>query len=273
MSATPPHLAWLIDTGNRLTTVEGHEVEVWELKHTDDSAVLSAWAKHFRAHYCDDDMLDKLVQGTGMSRGEYLADMKFPDKNNAPGPSIRAGDFAEIVVADYIEYKLGYWCPRQLRYDNKWQRNESTKGCDVIGFYFVTDKGSDPNDELFVFESKARLSGSNAVNRLQDAVDDSAKDLLREAMTLNALKQRYLERGEHTPADKIERFQDIVDRPFKRLNGAAAVLEDHLFDEELTKETTVSTHFNSAYLKLIIVKGKTLMALVHALYERAANKA
>ena len=99
------------------------------------------------------------------------------------------------------------------------------------------------------------------------------KDRLREAFTLNALKQRYLERGEDEPANKVERFQDMADRPFKRINGAAAVLSNPLFDETLIEATTVGAHFNATNLKLIVVKGETLMALVHALYERAANEA
>lgn len=234
----PPHLAWFVDTGKRLTTVDHHEVQVWELRHSDDPIVLSAWAKHFREHYCDDEMLKKLAKGTGMAHGEYLVNIKFPDAKKAPGPSIRAGDFAEIVVADYIEYKLGYWCPRQLRYDSKAIRNESTKGCDVIGFRFVEDGTVNPNDELFVFEAKASLSGNRPINRLQDSVDDSLKDRLREAMTLNALKQRYLERGESQSAQKVERFQNEADRPFRRISGAAAVITDPLFDASLIQKTT-----------------------------------
>ena len=142
-----------------------------------------------------------------------------------------------------------------------------------MGFHFVQDSAVSRDDELFVFESKAKLSGNQAVNRLQDAVDDSAKDRLREAMTLNALKQRYLERKEDEAAQKIERFQDEADRPFKRISGAAAVLNDNLFDETLIQSTTTAAHFNSENLKLIVVTGATLMALVNALYERAANEA
>ena len=171
---TPLHLDWLVDTGERLKTADGHDIEVWELQHGDDPAVLSAWAKHFRDHYCDDDMLAKLVEGTGKTNSEYLTERKFPDAKEAPGPSIRSGDFAEIIVADYIEYKLGYWCPRQLRYDQKWNRNESTKGCDVIGFQFVNDSGFDPNDELFLFEfegsvvrKQAGQSSAGCCRRLQ----------------------------------------------------------------------------------------------------------
>lgn len=267
----PLHSAWLVNTGETLQTVDGHTVELWELKHEDDEAVLSAWAKHFREHYCDDEMLELLVSGTGLTKAEYLIQRKFPDASNAPGPSIRAGDFAEILVADYVEYKLGYWCPRKLRYDFKFNRNESTKGCDVVGFKFVADGAADPNDELFVFESKAALSGNEAVNRLEDAVDDSNKDKLREALTLNALKQRFLERGEKEPAAKVERFQDEVDRPFTRISGAAAVHDDTTFDPDLTSQTNAAAHFNSARLKLIVVKASTLMTLVHALYERGCQ--
>lgn len=171
--AEPLHLAWLVNTGKTLKTADGHVVEVWELKHGNDPAVLSAWAN------CNDQMLKQLVSGTGLTNAGYLIQRKFPDAKDPPGPSVRAGDFAEIIVADFIEYKLGYWCPRQLRYDFKFNRNESTKGCDVVGFKFVKDGAENPQDELFVFESKAALSGKVAVKRLQDAVDDSNKDKLR----------------------------------------------------------------------------------------------
>ncbi|WP_425991059.1 Hachiman antiphage defense system protein HamA [Afipia sp. DC4300-2b1] len=271
--SVPAHLDWLVDTGERLKSADGIEIEVWELKYGDDAARLSAWAKHFREHYCDDDMLEKLVAGTGKTNAEYLLNDKFPDEKNAPGPSIRSGDFAEILVADYVEYKLGYWSPRQLRYDLKWNRNESTKGCDVLGFQFIHDGGVDPNDELFVFESKAAMSGSKPINRLQDAVADSGKDMLREATTLNALKQRFYERGEDAAALKVQRFQNMPDRPFKRISGAAAVLSSSLYDGGVISQTTTVGHFNAANLKLIVIRGETLMELVNALYARAANEA
>jgi hypothetical protein len=271
--AAPPHLAWLVNTGKTLKTADGHTVELWELKHGNDPAVLSAWAEHFREHYCDDKLLQQLVNGTGLTNREFLIQRKFPDANNAPGPSIRAGDFAEIIVADYIEYILGYWCPRKLRYDYKFNRNESTKGCDVIGFKFITDDTEHPKDELFVFEAKAALSGAKPVQRLQNAIDDSNKDKLREALTLNALKQRFLERGEKAPATKVERFQNETDKPFIRISGAAAIHDDKTFDGALIGGTTAKSHFNVANLKLIVVTGSMLMTLVHALYERAADEA
>jgi hypothetical protein len=270
----PAHLDWLVNTGNTITTADGHTVELWELNHADDAAVLSSWAKHFREHYCDDAMLPALANGTGLTNGEFLTQMKFPDAAAGTGPAVRSGDFAEIIVADYIEYKLGYWCPRRLRYDFKWNRNESSKGCDVVGFKFAQDGAVSPQDELFVFESKAQLAvGAQPQNRLQVAVDDSNKDKLREAMTLNALKQRFLERGERAPADKVERFQSETDRPFKRVSGAAAIHDVTTFDPEHAKAVTTAAHFNAPNLKLIVVTGAAMMQLVHALYQRATDEA
>lgn len=269
----PQHIAWLIDTQQRIQTADGRTVEVWELQHNNDPAVLSEWAKHLRQHYCDDALFDQLIEGTGQTRAQYLVNIKFPDAANAPGPSIRAGDFAEILLADYVEYKLGYWCPRQYRYENKINRNESSKGCDIVGFRFVDGNNPNPNDELLIVEAKARLSGNQAVNRLQDAVNDSEKDFLREPMTLNAIKQRYLERDDNESATKVQRFQNPADRPFRRVNGAAAVYTENIFAPNLVQQTITGTHPNANNLKLIVVKGPTLMALVHALYQRAADEA
>lgn len=270
----PAHLDWLINTGKTITTADGRPVELWELNHSNDEGVLSAWAKHFREHYCDDDMLSGLANGTGLTNGEFLTQRKFPDSAVGTGPGVRSGDFAEIIVADYIEYKLGYWCPRKLRYDSKWNRNESTKGCDVVGFKFVQDGAISPEDELFVFESKAQLAlNAEPQNRLQVAIDDSDKDKLREAMTLNALKQRFLERGERVPANKVERFQNETDKPFRRISGAAAVHDVTTFNPEHAAAVTTAAHFNAQNLKLIVVTGAAMMQLVHALYQRAADEA
>ena len=268
--APPPHIAWLVDTGQRIKTTESAKVEVWELRHVNDAAILSEWAKHFRNHYCADDMLDGLIDGTGLTRAEFLNQRKFPSMQ-APGPSIRAGDFAEILISDFIEFTQGYWCPRE-RFAIKWIPNESIKGSDVIGFRFATKKGFSEKDEMFVLEAKADMTGSNE-NRLQIAVNDSTKDPVRHAVSLSALKQRYLEQGRNYDADAIKRFQNPTDSPFKFRSGAVLVCSEDAFDPEVIKTTVCAAHSNRANLTLIVVKGDALMALVHALYERAANEA
>jgi hypothetical protein len=118
-----------------------------------------------------------------------LNKIKFPDPQEPPGPSIRSGDFGEILIADFLEYILGFWVPR-TRYSDKDIRNESSKGSDVIGFKFLVDGSESPEDILFIFEAKAQFSGNSPNPRLQEAIDDSRKDQRRKAESLNAIKQR-----------------------------------------------------------------------------------
>jgi hypothetical protein len=220
------HTKWLVDTGERLKTADGKVVEVWEFRHENDDAVVSAWAKHFRNHYCFDSEIDYWRRGYKYSRAEYLNNLKFPDTKAAPGPSIRAGDFGEVLVADFLDYILGYWVPR-TRYGDKTIRNESTKGSDIIGFYIVEDGKSSSKDKLAIFEAKTQFSGNKAKARLQDAVDGSAKDIARKAESLNAIKQRLHGRNELDNAERIERFQNEVDHPYKEVFGAVALLKTH----------------------------------------------
>lgn len=127
------HLSWLVDMQKSFQTLDGKDVKIFELKHKKNEKILSAWARHLRNHYCRDDEIDDLRCGFVLSRCEYLKQIKFPDGKAKPGPSIRAGDFGEILVADYVEYILNYVVPR-TRYLDKDIRNESKKGIDVIGF-------------------------------------------------------------------------------------------------------------------------------------------
>ncbi|MEO6390628.1 MAG: Hachiman antiphage defense system protein HamA [Pyrinomonadaceae bacterium] len=190
MPDSPAYLEWLVDTGLRWTTFEGKTIEVWELRHQMTEDTLKEWATHLRSHYCDVDEIDVLREGTSFSRAEYLEQIKLPDHQSGLGPSIRAGDFGEILIADYLEHKLAFWVPR-TRYGNKAVRNESVKGADVIGFRFNND-GVEKADTLAIYEVKTQLSGTTTTGRLQDAIDGSSKDELRRAESLNAIKQRLL---------------------------------------------------------------------------------
>lgn len=268
----PQHLDWLIDTGERHASACGREIEIWALHPQEDEGIVSAWAKHFRQHYISDADLPIMVDGTGLTNAEYLRRILLPDRIQTPGPSLRSGDFGEILVADYIEYVLGYWCPRELRYQERWNRNDSTKGCDVIGFKFVADGHDSPNDELFIYETKSGMTVT-ANNRLQDAIDDSDKDKFREAMSLNAMKQKFVTRGAMLEARRIQRFQNMADRPFHRINGAAAILDDAVFVQANMTAVSASTHHNATNIKLIVIRGPSMMSLIHALYERAADEA
>lgn len=265
------HVKWLKKTGI-VKGKDGIEIPVWEFNHSPDEKILSSWARHFRQHYCLDEHLDDLRSGTKLSRKDYLLQMVFPDAKNPPGPSIRSGDFAEILVADFLEYVQGYWTPRD-RFKTKAVRNESVKGCDIIGFKFVKESEISPRDELAIFESKAGIGVGNRQNRLQVAVDDSAKDIIRKAETLNSLKRRFLERDERELALRVERFQNIEDRPYKEVYGAVALFSSDAIDKCDLEKTSIDSHPNSSNLRLMIIHGGQLMELVHALYQRAADEA
>ncbi|TPI53612.1 MULTISPECIES: Hachiman antiphage defense system protein HamA [unclassified Mesorhizobium] len=268
---TPAHVGWLVKSPTAIKTANGNLIEIWTLNHSKDDTTLSDWARHFRQHYCKDADLSKYVSGTPWTNAQYLTSVKFPDERQATGPSTRSGDFGEILLADYVEYILNYWCPREGRYENRDNRNVPSNGCDVLAFKFVQDDAVNAGDELLLLESKAGLKTLRK-NRLQQAVDDSIKDLMREAMSLNAVKQRLL-RSDPVAAARVERFQHEMDRPFKRVNAAAAVLDDAVFSSLDLTLTDPSKHPNLANLKLLVIKGTSMMDLVHHLYERAANEA
>jgi hypothetical protein len=280
-AVSPSHIDWLVDTGQVVKTVCGKAVNVWELKHENNEQVLSNWAKHFRNHYCLDTLIDQF-RGS-RSRKDYLENIKFPSKATKLGPSTRAGDFAEILVCDYLQYRLGYWVPR-VRWNSKPTRDESPKGCDVIGFRFAESGKLSPKDMMAVFETKAGFS-SAAGNRLQDAVNDSAKDHLRIDESLNFLKQRLIEVGRNVEAGWVDRFQNSEDHPYAEGFGAAALLSTDSFDEKILgatdgtkvpaskKSKAVKPHPHHSKLTMLIIKGEEMMKLVHELYRRAAHEA
>jgi hypothetical protein len=271
---TPLHRKFLHKTDTVLKTVDGKYVEVWELRHSQCEVTLSAWARHFREHYCLDSQIDALRCGTGMTRAQYLKDIKFPDAVNAPGPSIRAGDFGEILVSDFLEFIDNYEVPsRTTRYSNRTIRNESTKGSDVIAFRFASPSKSNSRDELAVFEAKAKFTGKSATKRLQSAIDDSSKDKLRIAESLNAMKQRFIENEDETNVKKIERFQNEADNPYKTISGAVALVCNQNYSDDIATKADARNHINKENLRLIIIKGADMMNLVNELYRRAANEA
>ncbi|MEX2580541.1 MAG: Hachiman antiphage defense system protein HamA [Verrucomicrobiales bacterium] len=269
---TDRHIQWLKNTGESVQTADGKDVEIFEFEHQEDEEVLTAWARHFRNHYCHDSQIDALARGTGDSKADYLKNIKFPDGNVKPGPSIRAGDFAEILTADYLEFVLNYWVPR-TRYRDKVVRNESTKGTDTVGFLFSREGQESRRDRLAMFESKAKFSGTKALPKLQQAVDHSSKDVARKAESLNAIKQRLLDSEDLDGVGKVERFQDEVGRPYTQVFGAVAHLDSKVFDIDSVEQTDCQSHDFPDDLILVVIQGDSMMKLVHSLYRRAADEA
>ncbi len=277
---SPEHITWLVEANNAAATADGVSARIWEFNHEENPEVLSKWAKHFRNHYCSDDEIDFMQ--VGESRSDYLNDMKFPTQSGGLGPSIRAGDFGEILVADLIEWLLGFWVPR-VRWGSKVIRNESPKGSDVIGFQFFNENDSSDKDILAIFEAKTKFSKSGN-NKLQDAINDSAKDHLRIAESLNFIKQKLREKGKLEEGARVERFQSPIDNPYRNMFGAAALI-DTAFETEANlltanahetpcpkNKTALVPHPNLDDLQVVVIKGSNMMQLVHKLYKLAADE-
>lgn len=250
-----------------LKTNEGKLINVLKLDECTNDEVLSKWAIHLRKHYCSDSEIDRLRKGYGYSRKEYLENIKFPNLDERGGASTRSGDFSEILVADYVEFILQYFVPR-TRYDRKVRKNSSTQGSDVLGFK-SKDKAS-KDDELIVFEVKAQARNAKSKNKLQEAVNDSNKDVKRIATSLNAIVQRLYDKDLSYEAEKVQRFQNATDRPYKQIYGAAAVHSEKSYSETLLKEVKTNYHIDPN-VELLVIYSKDLMDTIHKLYERACE--
>lgn len=252
-----------------IITNSGQKVTVYELNVENNIDTLEEWAKHLREHYCLDDEIDFLRSGTGLSREDYLSKIKFPDPKIGIGAAVMSGDFAEILVHDYIEFIEQYYTTR-TRYSRKVNRNSSTMGSDVLGYKCSNLTKPNQNDELKVLEVKAQSSETQPTNKLQIAVNDSGKDLARLAESLNAEVQRLLDRNKYNDAKIIQRFQNKTDRPYKLSFSAVAVHSKTSFSEDLLKEVDISNHPDSN-INLLVICSEKLMEFIKKMYERASK--
>lgn len=79
----PLYIQWFKKADYTLKTVDGHEIEVWEFNHKDDTAILSDWAKHFRQNYIDDSIIDECMEGTPyQNRRDFLLSEILPDEKS-----------------------------------------------------------------------------------------------------------------------------------------------------------------------------------------------
>lgn len=279
-SSKPKHINWFKQTKSLLTTSDGIPIQIWEFHHAADDEVLDEWGDHFRNHYCCDTKLDRL-KGR-LSRAEYLNRIKFPNPNSSLGPGVRAGDFGEILVADFLEWILGFNVPR-FRWASKINRDESPKGCDIVGLKFAHPKKASTEDELYVIEVKTKFS-KNKINRMQDSIDGSAKDHLRIDESLNFLKQKYIDENDTEKEANVERFQTPTDIPYVEIFGAATVYTNECYAQsepasantkqiKTGKNGPVIPHPSRNNLNLFVFSGDQMMQLVNELYRRAANAA
>lgn len=263
MSPQPSHCTFFDESTENLATRDGDPVRIIEISHNQNQAILQEWALHLRRHYSSDADLAIEAHDMGISASDYLRDIKFPNRSGL-GPGTRAGDFCEILVADYLEYIMNCVVPR-TRYDTKPTPNESTRGTDVIAFK-LDSSGISSRDQLISCEVKGALASAH--NGFQSAVNDSRKDIAtRIPYAVNAMRQKLRIRGMAEELAIAVRFSDKVTRPYTEITGAAFVCSTAYWEDEyITGSFTGGTNSNAIYFAF---RGFRLMDLVHQLYEIA----
>lgn len=259
------HTGWFVEQGD-LLTLNDIKVGIINFDHLKDEDILSSWATHFRNHYCKDEDIDDLRDGFGLSRSEYLKQIKFPES-----PSIISGDFSEILVADYLEYIQNYIIPR-TRYLDKINKDTSPNGTDIIGFKLRNgDRSISPDDTLITCEVKGHLVTTRK-DSIQNAVNHAKKDELRLAESLNAIRQKLRYLGESEKEQLVRRYQNRIDRPYKKITSAFVVHSHSTWEDELVCINEIDTN-GVENLCIYSIKGDNLMDLARELYRRASNEA
>ena len=266
----PLHICWFKKSNNNLKTKDGENVEIWEFSHTDDSSVLSNWANHFRNNYMKDDLIDINMEGTSItSRKEFFEKSIFPNTKDQCSRNVRIGDFSELLVADYFEYKENFIVPRS-KYEGKDNKNFSPRGTDII--CFKINNPPSQNDELLSVEVKANFSIKYPQkDKLEKAIEGAvADDSCRIAESLVVMKNRFYRENKFELGKLLSRFQNLTDNPFKKETAAVAV-----YTEESFRDSYI-TNFNANLkipMRLLVFKGKDFMKLCNKIYEIAANEA
>ena len=258
----------------KLKTSTGKYIDVYKLDNENLSEnVLNEWALGLRSNYVEEELIESYMQGTGLTKKEYLERNIFPSSNNSIGAATMSGEFGEILLYDLINYNWKYYVTR-TRYLDKINPNMPLSGTDVIGYMIDDIKHPNINDNLLVAEVKTRSSikgnkMSSEDNPIKSAILDSNKDRIRVGESLNAEKRRLITRHRYEDAKIVERFQNKTDNPFKLNFFAVAVMDSYLYSEELVLNVTNNMENEIRNKNILIIHSVALKNFLNDLYKRA----
>lgn len=257
-----------------IPTSNGIEINVYKLNvELLDDNNLNKWAIGLRNNYVEENLLESLVEGTGLTKKEYLEKNVFPNYQDRLGASVMSGEFGEILVCDYINFVLKHYVTR-TRYFEKVNPNMAISGSDVIGYQVKHIDNPSKTDHLIVAEvkTKSSVSGnkkSSCKKTIKDAIEHSLKDRVRIGESLNAEKRRLLTRKRTEEAKIVERFQNKTDNPFSLDFFAVAVLDNELYSDKVVLDVANSQHENIKSTNVLIIYSKGLKDFLRELYRRA----
>ena len=237
----------------------------WKL----DNAALDEWALHIRRHYLRDDLLAQRSLLRRLSQEEYLKEYVIPQRGDQFGPQAIAGDFAEILVMDLMQYCKDYVVARYKHHD-RLVKDRSEPGCDVVAYKF--DNGylaPSRKDELQIIEVKSAVSKtsvSDVKKRVNQAIDGSEEDPNRVAMTLNYMSNKAANENDTLTRDELIRFLNKADNPFVERYGIAVTVDSNVFSSITTDLEDLQSNDLSGMVFLI--QAKDFRDLVYDVYSR-----
>mgnify|MGYP000941822590 CR=1 FL=1 len=254
----PCFIDWLVREDQ--VSIEGCSVECFRLEGSIDDAALAEWARHIRRHYIRDDELHEYSEFYQIGKTRYL-------RENVP--QIRAGDFAEIVISDLVQFVVGYEVPRYKQHGRS-DKNSSEHGTDIVAFKMKNPPSPSKYDELLAIEVKSRSSSTDLKGAISDAAKDSPKDRSRIAMTLSYYSKRSLDAGDVLTSSELKRFMNASEHPFKEAFAIAAIAgigdaERHL--EGLSASDLCVTKGETVF----VIHKSHLMDLIHEIYDRCTS--
>ena len=204
----PKYIDWIIEEIG-ICIKDDLPIKCYKINYSYDDSILDDWALHIRRHYVSDESLAEDVHVFDMEVEDYLREYVIPQKHETLGATVRSGDIAEIIVADLLEFIMGYSVPRYKQM-NRSGKNNSEHGTDVIAYRFKkADKTPTRHDELIAAEVKAKLT-DETYTPIESAVKDSKKDALRLARTVNHCRKRLQELGLNNQEKKPFFFKSFI---------------------------------------------------------------
>lgn len=262
----PSYIDWLVEeTG--ITIKDGIPIKCYKIDFKDDETVLDEWALHVRRNYIEDEDLLIDAEINGKTVDQYLHDIVIPQKDEVLGPTSRSADITEILVCDLLEFIFHYSVPR-YKQKNRSGKNNSEHGTDVVAYkYFNGSNTPSEKDELVATEVKAVLT-STGYDPLENAIKESKKDEQRLARTIDHCRKRLKELGNLKQSNEIARFLIKPDNNYKLTYAAAGFSSRQKVDQEIELSVSGEELQISSKQKIFYIHGKTLMDLVHKIYER-----
>lgn len=215
-----------------------NDIKILALKPSERDDFLASLPAKFRLCYISDKKLTASAKKTKISKEEFVRNFLLPDRG-----SVMSGDFGEllcyVITKDHFKdakFKVG--APKKWRW--KQDSKKPAPHTDILIFKArnLKSKNNNPKDELIAVEAKMKAGKNKSYDPIQNAVEGANKDKLsRMSKSLQWYYERYAKEGKPTAMELVNKFRNPdTYGSFKRSFKAIAVIDENLFNDELSKD-------------------------------------